>query len=115
MDAPVQADGAEVSATADGGAVHEPRPNQARSVPHTSGVVGVWLMYGTTSILSTGNSGSLGLDWTIQGIGDVNGDGEADVVWQQHTSGVVRVWFMNGPTILSDSILGSPGIDWDID
>jgi hypothetical protein len=33
MDAPVQADGAEVSATADGGAVHEPRPNQARSVP----------------------------------------------------------------------------------
>jgi hypothetical protein len=35
-------------------------------------------------------------NWRIAGTGDMNADGNADVVWQHRTSGMVAVWLMNG-------------------
>ena len=52
-----------------------------------------------TSISGIGNPGSVGLDWTIQGVGDFNGDGKADILWR-HTSGLVGIWLMNGTSIV---------------
>ena len=39
------------------------------------------------------------LDWQIRGVGDTNGDGFADLVWQHRTRGSLAVWFMNGSRV----------------
>lgn len=36
------------------------------------------------------------LEWSLRGLNDMNGDGEADVVWQHATEGRVVVWIMDG-------------------
>ena len=34
--------------------------------------------------------------WNIVGIGDFNGDGNPDVVWQDPASGAVQIWYLGG-------------------
>ena len=50
--------------------------------------------------------GSVGPDWTVEGVGDFNGDGKADILWR-HASGLVAIWLMNGTEHQSAS--ASPG------
>jgi hypothetical protein len=45
--------------------------------------------------------------WHIRGVGDVNGDGHSDLLWQNDTSGALAVWLMNGTTVLSTSFLST--------
>ena len=40
-----------------------------------------------------------GNDWKIVGVGDFNGDGKPDLVWQ-HKDGWLSLWYMNGFTML---------------
>ena len=72
-----------------------------------SGDVYLWFMNGTT-IASQGDVGvvSPSSGWNIVGVGDFNGDGKADILWQNSTSGEVYLWLMSGTTIASQ---GSPG------
>jgi FG-GAP-like repeat len=42
---------------------------------------------------------------------DVNGDGNADILWR-HSSGALDVWFMNGASLIGQSRLGSLPSDW---
>ena len=44
----------------------------------------------------------------IQGVGDFNGDGKADILWRD-VAGLVDIWFMNGPD------LAGVGTQYDID
>jgi probable HAF family extracellular repeat protein len=37
-------------------------------------------------------------DWKIMGVSDFNGDGQADLVWQNQATGHIGVWFMHGVT-----------------
>ncbi len=39
------------------------------------------------------------MDWTIQGVGDFNGDGKSDILWR-HASGDISIWFMNGTSLV---------------
>ena len=52
--------------------------------------------------------GSVAADWTIQGVGDFNGDGKADILWR-HTSGRVDIWLMNGTSISERRRAGGVG------
>ncbi|MBF0564712.1 MAG: VCBS repeat-containing protein, partial [Nitrospirae bacterium] len=38
--------------------------------------------------------------WQIKGVGDFDGDGKSDILFQ-HSSGDVVIWLMNGTTIKS--------------
>jgi hypothetical protein len=49
--------------------------------------------------------------WNIVGSGDFNGDGHADVLWQ-NTDGTPAVWLMNGSSIISAAALSNPGTFW---
>jgi hypothetical protein len=35
--------------------------------------------------------------WKVVGIGDFNGDGKSDIVFQNQTTNQIAIWFMNGP------------------
>ena len=41
-------------------------------------------------------AGISGNDWKIAGVGDFNGDGKPDLVWQ-HKDGWLALWYMDGP------------------
>jgi len=50
----------------------------------------------------------LNLNWQIVGVGDLDGDGKADLVWRNNHSGDVAEWLMDGATLKScDDRLGS--------
>jgi glucose/arabinose dehydrogenase len=85
----------------------------------TTGAIGVWLMAGTqlrdAHLLTPGSVADL--DWRIVGAGDLNGDGNVDLVWQHQTSGLIGVWFMRA-SALQSAVLLTPGqvadTDWKI-
>jgi hypothetical protein len=81
----------------------------------SSGEVYLWLMNGTT-IANQGTPGTVSPSsgWVIQGVGDFNGDGKADILWRNSTTGDVYIWQMNGTTIASQGDLGvvSPSSGW---
>jgi len=68
---------------------------------HTSGWLAVWYMNGRTMVSSQLlNPGQVADgNWKIVGVGDFNGDGKPDLVWQ-HTNGLLSVWYMNGPNLV---------------
>jgi hypothetical protein len=70
-------------------------------------------MNGTT-YSSSGSPGSPTSDWVIQGVGDFNGDGNADILWRNSTTGEVYIWLMNGTTFTSSGSLGYVSSDWSI-
>lgn len=84
----------------------------------TDGSLAVWFLQGEqvigTQYLSI--PAVADFSWRIAGIGDVDGDGFADIVWQ-HTAGWLAVWFMRGSTVLSTRMLDVPQVsdtNWQI-
>ena len=82
-----------------------------------SGVLGVWYMDGV-NVLSRAsfNIGMPDSNWKIAGAGDVNGDGMADVVWQNDANGLLGVWLMNGHAVIWQRLLtaGVSDTNWKI-
>lgn len=74
---------------------------------YAGGVVSIWEMNGTQ--IDPHNSGYVTLngtiyaptpDWNFLGTGDLFGDGDNDILWQNHdVGGVVSIWNMNGTQI----------------
>lgn len=66
----------------------------------------VWLMDGVTQ---SGSAVPLPQeavqDWQIMATGDLNNDGNADIIWRHATNGQNRVWLMNGTTFKSSVAL----------
>lgn len=61
-----------------------------------------------------GTSSEPDLDWKIRGAGDMNGDGQQDLLWQHRVTGELRIWHMNGTTQIDSApiALGVAGTDW---
>jgi hypothetical protein len=50
--------------------------------------------------------------WRIKGVGDFNGDGKADILWQ-HSSGSVVIWLMDGAAKSSvEVVAGNNDTHW---
>jgi hypothetical protein len=43
------------------------------------------------------------LTWKIRGVGDVNGDHNADLIWQNTSTGFLGVWYLNGLAVIYQS------------
>ena len=85
----------------------------------TTGQIGVWLMNGInlmTALLFT-PSAVPDTTWKIVTIGDFNGDGQPDLVWQRDGTGEVGVWFMNVTSLISAAFFNpgqEPDTNWKI-
>ncbi len=62
-----------------------------------TGQIAIWLMNSPTSIGSATFPGSVGASstWVLTAVGDVNGDGRADLVWRDSADGHLLVWSMS--------------------
>ncbi len=60
--------------------------------------------------------GVISPDWQIQGIGDFNGDGLADILWRNTTNGDVALWNsdINSSYAYTQQDLGIVPLDWHI-
>ncbi len=52
--------------------------------------------------------------WETQGIGDMNGDGNADLLFRNANTGDIVQWNLDGGELISSAYLGNPGTTWDI-
>ena len=49
------------------------------------------------------------LVWQIASLGDVDGDGKADVIWRQTQTGDLAVWIMDGTAVRQQPVI-APGV-----
>jgi hypothetical protein len=79
---------------------------------NTDGTLGVWYLNGLTlksvAMVRPNNPGDAG--WKAVGVGEFNGDGKTDIVFQ-HTDGSLGVWYMNGVSLILPALLtpSNPG------
>ena len=85
----------------------------------TQGSLAVWFLRGSqvisTQFLSIDRVADT--NWKIRGVGDTNGDGKADLIWQHQTEGWLAVWFMNGTQVLATQFLSVNRVtdtDWQV-
>ena len=82
------------------------------------GWLAVWFMNGSvvtsTELLSIERVTDL--DWVICAVGDIDGDGHADLIWQHRTGGWIAAWLMNGAQVVSTTLLSIPriSVDWEV-
>jgi hypothetical protein len=62
----------------------------------------------------TGSASITGGDpnWVVAGAADFNGNGQADILWQNKTSGAVVAWYMNGATSTGNAMITGGNPNW---
>ena len=81
-----------------------------------TGELAVWLMNGTT-VASSGSPGDPGVTstpWSVQQVGDFDGDGKSDILFYNNATSQVVIWLMNGTSIASSGSPGTPGLAWQV-
>ena len=56
---------------------------------------------------------TLAPSWHAEGAGDFNGDGKADILWQ-NDDGTPAIWLMNGTSFIGGGGLANPGPSWHV-
>src|SRR5204863_6084240 len=61
------------------------------------------LMIGKAMLAGSGRIANAPLVWQILGVGDLDGDGKADLLLQNTQTGAINAWLMNGASIRAGS------------
>jgi len=81
-----------------------------------TGSVAIWLMNGTTLVGGFAVATvAPAAGWDIQGVGDFNGNGRADVLWRNTGTNQIAIWLMNGSTISSAGVVQTVAAAWAIE
>jgi hypothetical protein len=80
----------------------------------TSGSVSYWVLDTNLSVMSLNpiNTTPVTLEWDLVGFGNLDGDGDDDIIWRRNTDGFTVAWIMQGGGISSVSGIAAPGWDW---
>jgi len=79
---------------------------------HVTGQVHYWSMQGGVRTGGANIFEPVGSEWTLRGVGDVDGNGTDDIVWQ-HVTGQVHYWSMqNGVRTGGANVFEPVGSDW---
>lgn len=71
-----------------------------------TGELAVWYMNGRTLIDSVSLSHFVAdQTWKVVVVDDMDGDGDADLVWRNSGNGEMAIWFMNGKTLVDSNYL----------
>jgi VCBS repeat protein len=83
----------------------------------TDGTPEIWQMNSAANPIALGFDFDLptptGSGWQIVGVGDFDGDGNPDILWQ-NTDGTPGIWFLRGTQVVSMVGLSNPGANWKI-
>ncbi len=82
-----------------------------------AGQVSGWLLNGMT-IATQGpiaNTPPIPGMWQIQAIGDLDGDGRADLVWRNTTSGLVSGWLLESLSRKQGATIGTIPLEWTLE
>ncbi|PYR35366.1 MAG: hypothetical protein DMF90_13870 [Acidobacteria bacterium] len=80
------------------------------------GDLAVWLMDGAQPKQGPVLAQGLNVGMALAGVGDLDGDGKADLIWRNSWDGTLVVWLMNGLTVRpqSSTIASSVPLAWQI-
>ncbi|KJU87798.1 secreted protein containing C-type lectin domain protein [Candidatus Magnetobacterium bavaricum] len=84
---------------------------------HTDGNVAVWIMQvqPTPPTKSFVVGGKVSPDWQFKSVGDFDGDGKADILWQHSDpSGKIAIWKMDGDKADKRFVIGGEVSDWQL-
>ncbi len=75
----------------------------------SAGTVSGWLMSGlvATETGPIAGASQLGQEWQAASVGDLDGDGRADLVWRNSSNGQVNAWFLAGLTKVGGGLVNS--------
>jgi hypothetical protein len=82
-----------------------------------SGEIYIWFMQGTSIVRE--REGPLrtvaNMSWEVKGVGDLDGDGRADIVWRNASTGENYAYLMNGLSVAKEGYLNTvPDANWQI-
>ncbi|MBL9147130.1 MAG: VCBS repeat-containing protein [Phycisphaerae bacterium] len=81
-----------------------------------NGAVFLWLLDGTA--FSGGfvtNANPIASNWQVQATGDLDGDGNDDIVWRNTQDGQVNGWLMDGLVRKAGGSIGAIALDWTLE
>lgn len=78
---------------------------------HSGGSVAMWLMNAGT-VTSSLAVASVGAGWSVVGLRDFDGNGKADILWQNGST--VAMWLMNSGTVSQSLSVASVGTGWSV-
>ncbi len=79
----------------------------------TAGDVARWLLQGGAVTQSLG-FGNVPNNFLIAGVGDFNGDGYADILWNDTNTGTLSIWFLNATGVQSAAAVGTVTGSWNV-
>ena len=87
--------------------------NAANASDALNGLTYVDFMNGTTVASGAPTGWQVDNGWTVATIGDFDGDGRSDILWQQVATGNTFAWTMNGAAVTAGAFTSAQaGADW---